>query len=78
METSIELKNYLKIQPVAKVHIEKVPMIEKKLSNIAINVTGDYCYISALKSNKVMNSKLVNEHYTIYRGGHLTLPRFQI
>ena len=62
----IELKKYLNIPHVAKVHIKYIPMIEKKLSNIAINVTGDYCYTSQLKTNKVINLKLVNEHYTIY------------
>jgi len=42
-----------------------IPMIEKTLKNIAINVTGDYVYTSTVKSNKVINLKIINEHCTL-------------
>ena len=38
--------------------------IEKKLSNTSINVSGDFTYTSKLKATKIINLKLINQHYT--------------
>ena len=32
---------------------------------MSINITGDYIYLSNVKSNKIINLKLINEHYTL-------------
>ena len=42
-----------------------IPVIEKKLSNTSINVTGEHTYISANPKQKVINLKLQNEHVTL-------------
>jgi len=59
-----DLKKYLKLNADSKIDIALIPKIENKLKNIAINVSGDYCYTSQVKSNKIINLKLLNEHYT--------------
>ena len=61
------LKKYLKLKRIDKVPISCIPIIEKKLKTYAINVRGDYIYSSTLKSNKVINLILSNEHYSIDR-----------
>ena len=46
-----------------KVDLKKyLPIIEKSLSNTAINCTGDYIYTSTNKATKLINLKLINEH----------------
>ena len=59
-----DLKRYLKLNADSKIDIALIPKIETKLKNIAINISGDYCYTSKVKSNKIINLKLLNEHYT--------------
>ena len=64
-DTAVEMKAYLKLSRASKVSISLIPLIEKKLKNIAINVSGDHCYTSPIISNKTINLKLINEHYTV-------------
>jgi len=64
-KSDYDLKKFLKIPINSKVDISLISKIETKLKNIQINVTGDYVYISNIKSNKVINLKLLNEHYTL-------------
>ena len=60
------LKKFLGINRLDKVDIYKhIPLIEKKLVNIAINITGDYIYTSPIKSNKIINIKCIDEHATV-------------
>ena len=59
-----ELKRFLKLLPYDKVPISCIELVEKKL-NCSINVSGDYTYTSKLRLNKVINLKLINEHYSL-------------
>jgi len=62
-----ELKKYLKLKRNDKIPISCIPIIENKLKTYQINVRGDYIYSSPVKSNKVINLILSNEHYTMDR-----------
>ena len=64
-ETPQSLKKFLKIERGAMVGLEHIPAIEAKLKTIAINITGDHSYTSIVVSNKVINIKLINEHFTL-------------
>ena len=63
--SAAEFKLYLKLNVQAKVEISSMPYIEKALKSFQINVSGDYSYISVVKSLKIINLKLLNGHYTI-------------
>ena len=62
-----DLKKYLKLKRKDKIHYDYIKIIENKLKTYQINVRGDYIYSSPVKSNKVINLILSNEHYTIDR-----------
>jgi hypothetical protein len=62
-----ELKKYLKLKRNDKIPISCIAIIENKLKTYQINIRGDYIYSSTVKSNKVINLILSNEHYTIDR-----------
>ena len=64
-ETPDKLKKYLGLKRCDKVPLNMIEKIEKKLSTYQINVRGDYIYTSTIKSNKVINLLLQNEHYSI-------------
>ena len=64
-ETPEKLKKYLGLKRNAKIPLNLIEKIEKKLSTYQINVRGDYIYSSTIKSNKVINLLLINEHYTV-------------
>lgn len=64
-KTPEQLKLYLKINVQAKIDISKMPLIEKALKNIQINVSGDHTYISTVNSVKIINLKLLNGHYSV-------------
>lgn len=59
------LKKYLGLSRDDKVPLKLIPKIEKKLSTYQINVRGDYIYTSQVKSEKVINLLLINQHYTV-------------
>jgi len=59
-----QLKKYLKLKMDDKIPISMISQIEIK-QNCRINVTGDYTYTSTKESNKEMNLKLINEHFTL-------------
>ena len=61
----VELKRFLKLSRNDKIDYKLIPLIEAKLKTYAINITGDYTYISPVKSNKVINLLLDEEHYTV-------------
>ena len=63
-KTPAKFKEFLKIEQNDGVHIDRIKDVEAKL-NISINVSGDYIYTSVLKTNKQINLKLINNHYTI-------------
>ena len=63
-KTPEKFKEFLKIGRKEGVHIDKMSEIETKI-NISINVSGDYIYTSKLKTNKQINLKLINDHYTV-------------
>ena len=60
-----DLKKFLKIGRIEKVDIAHIPLIETKLKGVAINITGDHTYTSTVKSNKVINIKLIDGHYKL-------------
>jgi hypothetical protein len=60
----LQLKKYLKLKFDDKVPISMIPLIEAK-QNCRINITGDYVYTSTKESNKEVNLKLINEHFTL-------------
>ena len=52
-KSPFELKKFLKLHRTEKVDIyEHIPLIEKKLKTVGINITGDYVYTSGITSNK--------------------------
>ena len=55
----------MKLSKSDKIDYKLIPKIEAKLKTYAINVSGDYTYISPIKSNKIINLLLDDEHYTI-------------
>jgi hypothetical protein len=59
-----DMKRFLKLGIHDKVPLSSLEQLETKI-NCSINVTGDYTYTTKLQSNKVINLKLINEHYTI-------------
>jgi hypothetical protein len=61
----IIFKQYLNVNRLDKIPINKIDLIEKKLKTFKINVRGDYIYTSTIISNKVINLLLINEHYSI-------------
>jgi hypothetical protein len=58
-----DLKKFLGLNRTAKIPLSKIDMIEKKLKDYQINVIGDFTRTSTVKSNRIINLKLVNEHY---------------
>lgn len=62
-----DLKAFLKVRLDDGIDISLIPKLEDKLmkDNICINVSGDHVYTSIYKTNKVVNLKLINGHYTI-------------
>lgn len=60
-----DLKKFLQIGRIEKVDIAHIPLIETKLKGVAINITGDHTYTSTVKSNKVINIKLIDGHYKL-------------
>ena len=63
-KTPAKFKEFLKIERNDGVHIDRIKDVEAKL-NISINVSGEHIYASVLKTNKQINLKLINNHYTI-------------
>ena len=61
---AMAFKKYLKIPYYEKVKMKDIEKIEEYLK-VSINVSGDHLYCSKLKSNKDINLKLINEHYTL-------------
>jgi hypothetical protein len=61
----VDLKRFLKIGRRDKVDYKMIPLIEAKLKTYVINLSGDYTYISPIKSKKVINLLLEDEHYTV-------------
>ena len=64
-ESPEKLKKYLGLKRDDKIPLNLIPKIEKKLSTYQINVRGDFVYTSTIKSNKIINLLLINQHYTI-------------
>ena len=63
-KTPAKFKEFLKIERNEGVHIDRIKDVEAKL-HISINVSGDHIYTSVLKTNKQIDLKLINNHYTI-------------
>ena len=61
------MKKYLKLKRNDKIPVSCIPIIENKLKTYQINIRGDYLYSSTVKSNKVINLILSNQHYTMDR-----------
>ena len=60
-----DLKKFVGIGRTDSVDIAHIPLIETKLKGVAINITGDHTYTSTVKSNKVINIKLIDGHYKL-------------
>ena len=58
-------KKYLGLNRMDKVPIELISKVEQKLKTYQINIRGNYIYTSSIKSQKVLNLTLINEHYDI-------------
>jgi hypothetical protein len=78
-KTPAEFKKFLGIGRDEKVDIfEHIPKVEKKLGNIAINVSGEYIYTSPIKSNKTINLKIADEHVTVDTKIYSKIEKFSI
>ncbi len=60
-----KFKKYLGLKRDDKVPSYCIPQIEKKLSTYQINLRGDKIYTSQIKSQKVINLLLLNQHYSV-------------
>lgn len=69
-----KLKDYLKIKRNAKISVEDIDKIEKKLKTFQINIRGDYIRSSTIKSNKQINLLLRNEHFEVDEGRKKMIP----
>ena len=63
-DTPEKFKKFLNVPRYAGVSVTKIEEIEKKLNNTSINVTGDFTYTSKIKATKIINLKLINQHYS--------------
>jgi hypothetical protein len=59
-----QLKYYLRLYRDDPVDIALIPRLEARIK-IKINVSGDYTYVSNYNSQREINLKLINGHYTI-------------
>lgn len=64
-ETPEAFKKYLGLKRNDKVPISLISKVEEKLRTFQINVRGDYIHSSTIKSEKIINLTLINEHYEI-------------
>ena len=55
----------IKITTKWQTHLKYVPILEKLLKNVSINVTGDYTYISPLNKNSIIDLVVYKEHCTV-------------
>jgi len=65
MKFPAQLKTFLKLQRTDCVPIDKIATIEESLKLFSINVSGDHTYTSTKQSNRVINLKLIDGHYTL-------------
>ena len=66
-ESAITFKRFLHVKTCDKVDIiQSIPIIEKELKyKYQINVYGDVCYMSSVKSHNVINLQVNNNHVII-------------
>lgn len=64
-ESPEEFKKYLGLKRSDKVPLECIEKVEQKLRTYQINVRGNYIRTSIIKSEKVINLTLINQHYDI-------------
>ena len=64
-ETPESLKKFLGLKRCDKIPLECIDKIEQKLRTYQINIRGDYIRTSTIKSDKVINLSLINQHYSI-------------
>ena len=61
-KTPESLKRFLLVRNNDKIPLTLIPKIEEKLKSFGINITGDYEYKTTIKSNKIINLVLKDEH----------------
>ena len=73
-ESAITFKRFLHVKTCDKVDIiQSIPIIEKELKyKYQINVYGDVCYMSSVKSHNVINLQ-VNNNHVIVKHNNLSL-----
>lgn len=64
-QTPESFKKVFHIPRYDKFPLSKIPLVEKALKNVAINVSGDYLYNSAVNSLKRINMTVSKEHITL-------------
>ena len=64
-QTPESFKKVFQISRYENFPLSKIPLVEKALKNVAINVSGDYLYNSAVNSLKRINMTVCNEHITL-------------
>ena len=62
-QTPEAFKSAFNIPRYSKFNISKIPLVEKALKNVAINVSGDYLYNSAVSGLKRINLTVSKEHF---------------
>jgi len=60
-----ELKKFCGVGRKDLIPLSKIDDIEKKLKTFQINIRGDYIRSSQVKSNKIININLINQHYSV-------------
>ena len=60
-----QMKKALKLPPNDKIDLKYIPILEKLLKTVSINVTGDYTYISPLNKNLIIDLIVCDEHCTV-------------
>ena len=61
---AVAFKKWLKIGVYDKVKLDDMQKIEQYLK-VSINITGDFIYNTNINSNKIINLKLIDEHFIL-------------
>ena len=60
-----QMKKALKLPPNDKIDLKYIPVLEKLLKTVSINVTGDFTYTSSLNKNLIIDLIVYDEHCTV-------------
>ena len=60
-----QMKKALKLPPNDKIDLKYIPILEKLLKTVSINITGDFTYVSPLNKNLIIDLVVYDEHCSV-------------